>query len=70
MSTPHMRWIVSASWLVLVFLVFVTLGASSTRSWLYFAVVAFGPPIALIRLWPQNPPQTAAQMMHDRRDVV
>jgi hypothetical protein len=70
MSTPYTRWFVSACWIALVMFVFVALGASSARSWLYFAAVALGPPVAFIRLWPEAPGQTVAGMMHDRGDRV
>ena len=49
---------------------FIGLDASSGRSWLYFAAVALGPPVALVRLWPEAPGQTVAGMMHDRVDRV
>jgi hypothetical protein len=50
--------------------VFVALDASSGRSWLYFAAVAIGPPVALVWLWPEAPRQTVADIMHDRGDRV
>ena len=68
MSHPYMRWFLSASWIAVVALVFLAAGASSGRSWMYLVAVALGPPVELVRLWPADPPQTAAQMMHDRGD--
>jgi hypothetical protein len=50
--------------------VFVAFDASSGRSWLYFAAVALGPPVALVRLWPEASGQAVADIMHDRGDRV
>jgi len=70
MSTPYTRWVLSACWIALVMFVFIGLDASSGRSWLYFATVALGPPVALVRLWPEAPRQTLAEIMHDRGDRI
>ena len=65
---PYARWVLSACWIAIVVLAYVAMVASSGRSWLYLATVALGPPVALIRLWPESPHQTVAEMMHDRGD--
>ena len=70
MSTPHTRWILSACWIAFVMFVFIALGASSARSWLYVAAIALGPPVALVRLWPEAPGQTVAEIMHGGGDRV
>ncbi len=66
MATPYMRWILSACWIAIVVFVFFALDASSGRSWLYLATIALGPPIALVRLWPERPRQTADDVIHGR----
>jgi hypothetical protein len=58
----------SACWIALVVFAFVALDASSGRSWLYFATLALGPPVALVRLWPESPHQTVAEIMHGGGD--
>jgi hypothetical protein len=68
MSTPYLRWILSACWISIVAVVFLALGASSSRSWLYVATVALGPPMVLVRLWPQRQPQSISDVMHGRGD--
>jgi hypothetical protein len=68
MSKLYLRWILSACWIAVAALVFLAVGASSGRSWLYLVAIALGPPVALVRLWPEDAPQTAAEMMHDRGD--
>jgi len=70
MSTPYTRWFLSACWIAFVMFVFVAFDASSGRSWLYFAAVALGPPVALVRLWPEASGQAVADIMHDRGDRV
>ena len=68
MSIPYLRWIVSACWVFLVAVVFLSVGASSSRSWLYLATVALGPPMVLVRLWPQREEQTIGDVMYGRED--
>jgi len=68
MSTPHLRWILSACWVSITAVVFLSLGASSGRSWMYVATAALGPPMVLIRLWPQREQQTIGDVMHGRED--
>jgi hypothetical protein len=59
-----MRWILSACWIAIVALAFVALDASSVRSWVLFATVAVGPPVTLVRLWPERLLQTAHEVIH------
>ena len=66
MSTPYIRWILSVCWIAIIVLAFVAMDASSGRSWLYLATIALGPPVALLRLWPESPHQTVAEIMHGR----
>jgi hypothetical protein len=66
MTTPRFVWLIAACWIVVSFAVFLALGATSTRSWLYLMAVALGPPVALVRLWPQMPQQSAADVIHGR----
>jgi hypothetical protein len=62
-STP---WLLAASWVLVATAVFLVIGASSTRSWLYLAAIAIGPPIALLKLWPETPRQTVDDVIHGR----
>jgi hypothetical protein len=66
MTTPRIEWILSACWIAVSLAIFMAVDASSTRSWLYLIAVAVLPPIALIRLWPQPPQQTADDIIHGR----
>ena len=63
LSTP---WLLAACWFFAAFVVFFAVDASSTRSWLYFAVIAIGPPVALLKLWPESPRPTADDVIHGR----
>jgi len=66
MFNPRIEWILSACWIAVTLAVFLAIEASSTRSWLYLIAAAGIPPIALIRLWPQPPQQTADDVIHGR----
>jgi len=66
MTTVRTEWILAACWIAASLAVFLVVDASSTRSWLYLAAVAIVPPIALIRLWPREPGQTADDVIHGR----
>ena len=66
MTHARTPWIVAACWFAAALAAFFVLDASSTRSWLYLAAIAVGPPIALLRLWPEAPRQTVADVMHSR----
>jgi hypothetical protein len=66
MNHPRFVWLIAACWIIVSFAVFLALGATSLRSWLYLMAVALGPPVALVRLWPQMPQQTADDVIHGR----
>jgi hypothetical protein len=66
MTNVRIAWIVAACWVAATLAVFLVVDASSARSWIYLAVVALLPPVALIRLWPTPSPQTAADVIHGR----
>jgi hypothetical protein len=66
MTKVRIEWLLAACWIAVVFAVFLAIGASSSRSWLYLAAIALLPPIMLIRLWPQAPQQTADDVIHGR----
>lgn len=66
MTHPRGVWLIAAGWIVFTLAIFVAIGAASTRSWLYLTVVALGPPVALVRLWPQVPQRTANDVIHGR----
>jgi hypothetical protein len=53
-------------WIAMTLAIFLTVDASSSRSWIYLAVVALLPPIVLIRLWPEAREQTADDVLHGR----
>jgi hypothetical protein len=59
-------WIIAACWIAISLAVFLAVDASSTRSWIYLAVVALLPPVALMRLWPETGQQTADDVIHGR----
>jgi hypothetical protein len=62
-STP---WLLAVGWFLAAIAVFLMMDASSTRSWLYLAAIAIGPPIALLKLWPETPRQTIDDVIHGR----
>ena len=66
MTHARTPWIVAACWFAAAQVAFFVLHASLTRSWLYLAAIALGPPLALLRLWPEAPAQTVADVMHGR----
>ena len=66
MPNIRLEWILSICWIALALAVFLVVDASSARSWIYLAVIALLPPIALIRLWPTSSPQTADDVIHGR----
>ena len=68
MTHSRVVWLLAVCWIALSIAVFLAIDASSGRSWLYLVAIALGPPIALIRLWPEDAPLTAAEMMHDHGD--
>jgi hypothetical protein len=67
-TVTHLRtqWLLAAVWIAASLVVFLTIDASSTRSWIYLAAVALLPPIVVIRLWPAQPSQTADDVIHGR----
>ena len=66
MTNVRTAWILAACWFAAALLAFLALDASSTRSWVYLAVIALGPPVALLRLWPETRRQTADDVIHGR----
>ncbi|HEY3159313.1 MAG TPA: hypothetical protein VGJ78_10170 [Vicinamibacterales bacterium] len=66
MLNPRIEWVLSACWIAVTLAVFLAIEASSTRSWLYLIAAAVVPSIALIRLWPHPPQQTADDVIHGR----
>jgi len=64
MTTPVLRWALSAGWIAVALLIFLALGASSARSWMYLATIALVPPIVLLALWPGPRTQTIADVTH------
>ena len=66
MNNIRTAWLLAACWVAATLVVFLALDASSARSWVYLAAGALLPPVALIRLWPAAPPQTAADVIHGR----
>jgi hypothetical protein len=65
-NSPRTVWTLAVCWIAISLAVFLALGASSTRSWIYLAAVALLPPIVLIRLWPAAPEQTVDDVIHGR----
>jgi hypothetical protein len=66
MANPRTEWILAASWIAASLAVFLAVEASSARSWLYLAVVALVPSMALIGLWPKAPRETVNDVIHGR----
>jgi hypothetical protein len=68
MSLPHLRWSISALWISLALLMFTLAGNFSVRSWLYVIATTLVPPMVLLRLWSDGPPQTVAQVLRATED--
>jgi len=66
MTLPRFVWLLAACWIAICIAVFLVIDAASTRSWRYLVAIALGPPVALVRLWPQMPQQTADDVIHGR----
>ncbi len=66
MTTISLPWLLAACWVLTSILVFFVMDASSTRSWLYLAAIAIGPPVALLKLWPETPRQSVDDVIHGR----
>jgi hypothetical protein len=63
---PRLVWLLAGCWIAISLALFLVIDASSTRSWFYLAAVALGPPVVLLRLWPQVPEPTADDVIHGR----
>ena len=63
MSQHHTRWYIAASWMTLVLLTFVAVGASSGQALLLLTVVALVPPAVMMTLW-KEPSLTIAEVLH------
>lgn len=66
MINPRIEWTLSVCWIAISLAIFMAVGASSTRSWLYLLTIGLVPPVALIRLWPHAPPQSIDDVIHGR----
>jgi len=63
MTPRHIRWTLSACWIVAAVIAFFAVDASSTRSWLYLSIVAFVPPAVLLGVWRDDHSQTIGEVM-------
>jgi hypothetical protein len=66
MTHSRLVWLLAGCWIAISLAIFFAIDASSTRSWLYLAAVALGPPVVLLRLWPQVQQPTADDVIHGR----
>ena len=66
MTMISLPWLLAACWVLISVVVFFVIDAESTRSWLYLAAIAIGPPVALLKLWPERPRQTVDDVIHGR----
>jgi len=65
MFLHNTRLVLTVSWTALVLLAFWSTGASSGFSLILLAVAAILPPIVMLALWNDGPPQTIAEVIHD-----
>lgn len=65
MGTLSTRWIIIVSWVAVVVAVFWAIGANSPFSFMLLAVATIGPPIVMLALWTEGPPQTVAEVLYD-----
>lgn len=65
MASRNTRWVIIVSWVALVLGVFWATGASSGFTLMLLAVAVIGPPLVMLALWPEGPPQTIAEVLYD-----
>ena len=65
MGIYSLRRMLVASWLALVLLAYWVTGADSGFSLVLLAVALVGPPVVLLALWTDGPPQTVAEVLYD-----
>lgn len=65
MALHNTRLILAVAWVAFTFLMFWITGASSGFSFLLLAIAAVVPPLIMLALWTEGPPQTIAEVLHD-----
>jgi hypothetical protein len=65
---PHLRWLLCALWIAILFLAFTFTDATSIRNWLYLAVGMVIPPAVMMTIWNDGPPQTVAELLRSTEE--
>ena len=66
MSSLHnTRLVLAVSWVAFTLLMFWVTGASSGFSFFMLVVAAVVPPVIMLALWSDGPPQTIAEVLHE-----
>jgi hypothetical protein len=65
MASQNTRWLIIVSWVAAVLVAFWATGASSGFSLMLLGVAVIGPPLVMLSLWTEGPPQTIAEVLYD-----
>ena len=65
MAALSSRMVIVVSWVALVLVAFWAIGANSAFSFMLLAVLIVGPPIVMLSLWNEGPPQTVGEILYD-----
>lgn len=64
MTSSPVPWRISAVWIALMLLTFMAIDPWSVRNWVLVTTMAVVPPLVLLKLWSDGPPQTVAEVLH------
>ena len=64
MASRYIPWLISAVWISSMLLVFLVIDVSSIRNWALVTTLGIVPVFFLLKLWPDGPPQTVAELLH------
>lgn len=64
MSSHNTRVVLAVSWVAFTLMLFWATGASSGLSFIVLAIAAVVPPVIMLALWSEGPPQTIAEVLH------
>ena len=65
MAALSSRMVLVVSWVALVLVAFWATGANSAFSLMLLAVAIIGPPVVMLSLWTEGPPQTVGEILYD-----
>jgi uncharacterized membrane protein YeaQ/YmgE (transglycosylase-associated protein family) len=65
MRFNNSRMVIVAAWIAVVLVGFWATGADSGFSLMLLAVALIGPPVVMLALWSEGPPQTVGEILYD-----